>query len=253
MFGGIYRMIRILLFFWLFAGGVAQAAPVRVYAASSLTEALGEIADVYSATGKPRPVLVLAGTPALARQINAGAPASIFIAADTAWMDAVATHMVAGSRRNLASNRLVLVVPARRPRRARLAPGFDLASFIGSGRWTTGDPQSVPVGRYARAALTSLGTWDKAAPQLARAENVRAALAYVERDDVAAGVVYASDAQASSRVFVAGVFPAASHPPIAYPVALVAGNADADALAFFTFLTGARARAILVAKGFGPP
>ena len=254
-------MIKLFLLFCLLLPGVAHAAPVRVYAAVSLSEALGAVADAYAATGQPRPVLVLAGTPALARQILAGAPASIFIAADTAWMDAAASRMVPGSRRNLAGNRLVLVVPARAPRNARLVPGFDLAAFVGTGmetgagagRWTTGDPQSVPVGRYARAALTTLGAWDKAVPQLARAENVRAALAYVERGDAAAGVVYASDARASQRVFVAGVFPAGSHPPITYPVALVAGNADAGARGFFKFLTSTKARAILAAQGFGPP
>ena len=249
-------MTKLFLLLCVLLSGVAQAAPVRVYAAVSLSEALGAVADAYAATGQPRPVLVLAGTPALARQILAGAPASIFIAADAAWMDAVASRMEAGSRRNLAGNRLVLVVPARAPRTARLVPGFDLATFvetgIGAGHWTTGDPQSVPVGRYARAALTTLGAWDKALPKLARAENVRAALAYVERGDAAAGVVYASDARASRRVFVAGVFPADSHPPITYPVALVAGNADAGARAFLAFLLGGKARAIIAAHGFGP-
>ena len=246
-------MIRLLLLLCLLLPGAVRAAPVRVYAAASLTEAMAAIADAYAATGHERPVLVLAGTPALARQIIAGAPAGVFIAADTAWMDAVASRIVPASRRNLAGNRLVLVVPASAPRRARLVPGFDLAGFVGAGRWTTGDPDSVPVGRYARAALTTLGAWDKAAPQLARAENVRAALAYVERGDAAAGVVYASDARASRRVFVAGVFPAGSHPPITYPAALVAGHADAEARAFFAFLAGPKARALLAAQGFGPP
>ncbi len=121
---------------------------MRVYAAASLTDAMGAIADAYAATGKPRPVLVLAGTPALARQILAGAPASVFIAADTAWMDAVATRIDPASRRNIASNRLVLVVPATAPRRARLVRGFDLAAFVGSGRWTT----ATPI-RYRSAAM----------------------------------------------------------------------------------------------------
>ena len=227
--------------------------PVRIYAAASLTEAMGAIADSYAATGQPRPVLVLAGTPALARQILAGAPASVFIAADNSWMDAVASRLVPASRHAIAGNRLVLVVPAATPRRARLVPGFDLAEFVGAGHWTTGDPAFVPVGRYARAALVSLGAWDKAAPRLVRADNVRAALAYVERGDAAAGVVYASDARASQRVFVAGIFPAASHKPITYPAALVAGHDDASARAFFAFLTGPKGRAILTAQGLPPP
>ena len=232
-----------------------RAAPVRVFAASSLTEAMTAVADAWAATGKPRPVLVFQASSALARQIIAGAPASVFVSADTEWMAAVAKAnvIIVPSRRNIASNQLVLVVPADQPRTARLVKGFDLAAFVGTGRWTTGDPDSVPVGRYARAALTSLDAWDAAAPRLARAENVRAALAYVERGDAAAGIVYATDARASGRVAVAGVFPAASHPPITYPAALVAANANADARAFYAFLTGRRGRAILAAQGFGAP
>ncbi|MFZ4688601.1 MAG: molybdate ABC transporter substrate-binding protein [Polymorphobacter sp.] len=229
------------------------AAPVRVFAASSLTGAMTAIADAFAATGQPRPVLVFQGSPALARQVIAGAPAAVLVTADAEWMDVIARAGLVTGRRNIAGNRLVLVVPADRPRSARLVRGFDLAGFVGSGRWTTGDPDSVPVGRYARAALTALGAWDAAAPKLARAENVRAALAYVERGDAAAGVVYATDAQASAGVHVAGVFPAASHTPITYPAALVTANADAGARAFFAFLTGPRARAILLAEGFTTP
>jgi molybdate transport system substrate-binding protein len=229
------------------------ASPVRVFAASSLTEAVTAIADAFAATGQPRPLLVFQGSAALARQVIAGAPAAVFISADGAWMDAAASVIAASSRRNIASNRLVLIVPADRPRAARLVKGFDFSAFVGNGRWTTGNPDSVPVGHYARAALASLGAWEAAAPKLARAENVRAALAYVERGDAAAGIVYATDAQASRKIVVAGVFPAWSHPPITYPAALVAANADAGARAFFAFLTGPRGRAILIAKGFGAP
>ena len=233
----------------------AQAAPVQVFAASSLTEAMTAVADAFAATGAERPVLVFGGSPVLARQIMAGAPAAVFVAADSQWMDTVdgAGLIVPGSRRTLATNRLVLVVPSDRPRAARLVSGFDLSRFVGDGRWTTGDPDSVPVGRYARAALTSLGAWEAAKPKLARAENVRAALAFVERGDVAAGIVYATDALASTKVAVAGVFPAASHPPIVYPAALVTAGAVPGARAFFAFLTGPRGTAILIAKGFGPP
>ncbi|WP_426167538.1 molybdate ABC transporter substrate-binding protein [Sandarakinorhabdus sp. DWP1-3-1] len=246
------RLIALLL---LFVPGIAGAAPLRVLAASSMTEAMEAIADAWAAAGHPRPVLVLAGSPALARQVIAGAPAGVLVTADTEWMDAAAAAgaIVAGSRRNVAGNRLVLVVPARAPRSARLVRGFDLAAFVGPGRWTTGDPQSVPVGRYARAALAGLGAWDQAAPRLASAENVRAALAFVERGDAAAGIVYASDARASRRVAVAGVFPAASHPPIVYPAALVAAGADAEARGFLAFLSGPRARAIFKSRGFTTP
>ncbi len=233
----------------------AGAAPVRVFAASSLTEAMNDIADAWAATGKPRPLLVFGASSALARQITAGAPAAVFVSADLEWMDAVekAGLIVPASRRAIAGNALVLVVPADRPQPVRLRRGFDLAALVGPGRWTTGDPDSVPVGRYARAALTSLGAWDAAAPKLARAENVRAALAFVERGEAAAGIVYATDARASAKVAVAGVFPAASHPPITYPAALIASGADADARGFFAFLTSGKARALLARRGFSKP
>jgi molybdate transport system substrate-binding protein len=258
------RLLSILLLATLSPASSVGAAPVKLYAASSLTEAINAVADAYAATGHERPVVVLAGSQALARQIIAGAPAGLFISADSQWMDAVmqAGALVPGSRRDIAGNRLVLVVPAdrRRPMRSvrpvrsvRLVPGFDLAGFVGTGRWTTGDPDSVPVGRYARAALQRLGAWEAAAPKLARAENVRSALAFVERGDVAAGIVYATDARASTRVVVAGVFPAASHPPIRYPAALVRAGDSADARALLVFVAGLRGAAILQAKGFTPP
>ncbi len=245
----------LLLLLALLQGAAVRAAPVNVFAASSLTEAITGVADAFAAAGHPRPVVVLAGSQALARQIIAGAPAGVFISADSEWMDAVAAAgaLVPGSRRNIAGNRLVLVVPADRPRRARLVNGFDLAAFVGTGRWTTGDPDSVPIGRYARAALQSLGAWDGAVAQLARAENVRSALAFVERGDAAAGVVYATDARASQRVAVAGVFPAASYPPIRYPAALVRAGDNPEAGAFLAFLRSARGQAILQAQGFTRP
>lgn len=252
-------LARLLLLLSILLGApataVLAAAPVRVLAASSLTEAMTAVADAYAATGRPRPVLVFAGSPALARQIIAGAPAAVFVSADTEWMEAVAKAgaIIPASRRIIARNRLVLVVPADRPRRARLARGFDFAGFVGDARWTTGDPQSVPVGRYAQAALTAIGAWQAAVPKLARAENVRAALAFVERGDAAAGIVYATDARASRRVVVAGVFPASSHPPIVYPAALVGAGATAEARDFLAYLTGPRGRAILAAQGFGAP
>lgn len=244
----------LLLLIMLLPAHLVGAAPLRVFAASSLTEAMTAVADAYAATGRPRPVLVFQGSPALARQIIAGAPAGVFVAADADWMDAVAKsgRIVPGSRRIIATNRLVLVVPSTAPTTVQLGKGFDLAGLVGSGRWATGDPDSVPVGRYARAALHSLGGWEAAVPRLARAENVRAALAFVERGAAAAGIVYATDARASARVVVAGVFPEWSHPPITYPAALVMG-ADAEAKTFLGFLAGPRGRAELRAQGFGTP
>ncbi|KPF73757.1 molybdenum ABC transporter substrate-binding protein [alpha proteobacterium AAP81b] len=233
----------------------ASAAPLRIHAASSLTEALTATADAWAAAGHARPVLVFAASSALARQIIAGAPGALFVSADAEWMDAVETAgaIAPGTRRVIAGNRLVLVVPAADPRRVRIGRGFDLAGFVGDGRWATGDPDAVPVGRYARAALTSLGGWPAAEAKLARAENVRAALAFVERGAAVAGVVYATDARASGRVAVAGVFPAASHPPIVYPAAVLKNGDSPEARGFLAFLAGARGRAILKAQGFTTP
>ncbi len=231
------------------------AAPLRIHAASSLTEVMNSAADAWAVAGHERPVLVFAASSVLARQIIAGAPGALFVSADREWMAAVtaAGATVAGSERIIAGNRLVLVVPAADRRRVVVARGFDLARFIGSGRWTTGDPASVPVGRYARAALASLGSWTAAAPRLARAANARVALSYVERGAVAAGIVYASDAGASPRVAIAGVFPAASHPAIVYPAAVLQAADTAQARAFLGFLAGPRGRAIFISRGFTLP
>lgn len=227
------------------------ASPVRVYAASSLTEAMTDIADAYARTGRPRPVLVFAASSALARQIEQGAPAGLFVSADAPWVDYLRDRGLAlGKPRIVAGNRLVLVVPRDRARRARLAPGFDLAAFIGpTGRWTTGDPDAVPVGRYAREALTRIGAWQDAVPRLARAENVRSALAFVERGDAAAGIVYATDARASGKVAVAGVFPASLHARIVYPAVLTRG-AGPEARDFERFIGSRTAQALLRARGF---
>jgi molybdate transport system substrate-binding protein len=210
-----------------------------------------DIADAYAQTGRPRPVLVFGASSALARQIERGAPAGIFVSADREWADYLTTRrLTAGAPRLIAGNRLVLIVPRDRARRVRLGRGFDLVGLIGpTGRWTTGDPDAVPVGRYAREALTALGAWERAAPQLARAENVRSALAFVERGDAAAGVVYTTDAQASAKVAVAGMFPASSHSRIVYPAVLTRG-ADDEARAFLRFLASPKARARLKARGF---
>jgi molybdate transport system substrate-binding protein len=249
------QLLRLLLLLLIAAPATARdAPPARVYAAASLTEAMTELADAYAATGRPRPLLVFAASSALARQIERGAPAGLFVSADADWVDYLAARrLVAGDRRVIAGNQLVLIVPRAQARQVCLARGFDLAAFVGPrGRWTTGDPAAVPVGRYAREALTSLGAWERAAPRLARAENVRSALAFVERGIAAAGIVYATDARASGRVAVAGVFPAASHSRIVYPAVLTRG-AGAEARAFHAFLTSPEARAVLRARGFTRP
>ena len=236
---------------------LAATAPT-VLAAASLQEALTEAADAFARARHPRPVLAFAASSALARQVQAGAPADMFVSADEQWMDALASKrlIVAASRRDLASNALVLIEPASARTRLVIARGFALARALGSGRLALADPAAVPAGIYARAALTSLGVWPSVAGRVAAAENVRAAMALVERGQAPLGVVYATDAMASAKVRVVARFPASSHPRIAYPVALIApinGRvANPEAELFRRFLLGRDGQAILRRHGFGP-
>jgi molybdate transport system substrate-binding protein len=234
------------------AGGRAQE-PLTVFAAASLQNALEDIARGYQQKTGRAVRFSFAASSALARQIEQGAPAAIFASADENWMDHLAQRglIAADTRTSLLGNRLVLVVPAPRPVMVDLKPGFDLAGLLGGdGRWVTGDPASVPVGRYAQEALTRLGAWTAAQPRLVRTENVRVALAFVERGEAAAGVVYATDAALSSKVHVAGVFPADSHALISYPFAIVGRNDAPAARDFLRHLAGAEAREIWRKYGF---
>ena len=228
-----------------------QRGPV-VLAAASLQEALDDAGRAWAAKGHARPVISFAGSPALARQIEAAAPADLFISADEAWMEHVAARglLGRGTRAVLATNRLVLVAPAASTARLTIAPGFPLGRALGKGRLAMADPDSVPAGRYGRSALTSLGVWPSVAPRIARAENVRAALALVERGEASFGVVYATDARASARVRVLGTFPASSHPPITYPMAVLRGSRHAGAEPFRRFLLSREGRVILARRGF---
>lgn len=223
-----------------------------VLAAASLQEALTAAADAYATRGHPRPVLAFAASSALARQIDAGAPADLFIAADVEWMDFVAARRLVrpGTRVSFLTNRLVLVAPTLQPLRLAITPGFDLAAALGDGRLAIAD-ESVPAGRYGRAALTSLGVWTTVEPRLARAENVRAALAFVSRGEARAGIVYATDARADPGVRVVGVFPGSSHPPITYPLAVLAGSSNPGTARFRAFLLSDAGRAIFARFGFG--
>jgi molybdate transport system substrate-binding protein len=240
----------------LFLGATAAAAesrpPLLVFAAASLTSALQELGPVY-ARESGRPVkFSFAASSALARQIESGAKADVFFAADTDWMDYLQARELidASTRVKLLGNRLVLIAPANSALQLKIAPGFALAAALGrGGRLSTGDPDSVPVGKYARSALTSLGVWNQVADRLVRADNVRTALVFVERGEVPLGIVYATDAAIDPGVRVVDTFPATSHRPIVYPIALTA-TADADAARFIAFLRGPAARAVFERYGF---
>lgn len=237
----------------LLTAGAARAQDVTVFAAASLQNALEDIArGTQTKTGRTLR-FSFAASGALARQIEQGAPAAIFASADEQWMDYLAQRklIVPETRQSLLGNRLVLVVPADSGAKLELKPNFDLAGLLGPrGRWVTGDPANVPVGRYAQQALTKLGVWPLAQTRLVRAENVGVALAFVERGEAAAGVVYETDAAASQRVRVAGVFPAGSHAPISYPFAIVARNDSPAAREVLRLLASDEAREIWRKHGF---
>lgn len=242
----------------LFLAGLAGAAPapgqdLTVFAAASLQNAFEEVGRQFQAKGSKPVKFSFAASSALARQIEQGAPAAIFASADEQWMDYLQQRklIVNETRKSPLGNRLVLVVPIGNPVKVDLKPGFDFASLLGDdGRWATGDPASVPVGRYAQEALTKLGAWKFAQTRLVRAENVRIALAFVERGEAAAGVVYETDAAIAPKVRIAGVFPADSHTPVTYPVAAIAKNDGPAARDFLRFLEGPEARAVFRKFGF---
>jgi molybdate transport system substrate-binding protein len=235
---------------WACSPAAERDAPLAL-AASSLQESMTEAAEAYAAQGHPRPVVAFAASSALARQIESGAQADLFASADLEWMDSVeqAGLLRARTRIEWLGNRLVLVAPAATQAIALDPAAIDRA--LGQGRLAIADPDSVPAGRYGRAALDSLGLWTAVAARLARAENVRAALALVERGEAPLGIVYATDALAAPGVTVVATFPAASHPPIRYPLALLEGAGE-EGQGFYRFLVSAEGRAIFARHGFTP-
>jgi molybdate transport system substrate-binding protein len=230
------------------------APVVRVLAASSLTNVLDELGATWTKQGGPPVRFSYAASSTLARQLEAGAQADLFASADEEWMDYVQQRRLidAASRFNLLGNRLVLVAPKDSPLELRIAPRFALAAALGDGRLSIGDPDAVPAGRYARAALTTLQVWDTVATRIVRAENVRSALAFVDRGEAPLGIVYATDAQIDPAVRVVDTFPADTHPPILYPVALTAG-ASPQAARFLAFLKSQAAQAVFRRYGFIAP
>jgi molybdate transport system substrate-binding protein len=215
-------------------------APVRVYAASSLAEALDDVAAAWRRAGHPAPLLVTAGSATLARQVAAGAPADVYLSADPAWMDYLGAHgrVARGSPVALLGNALVLIAPHGAGWRVDLRRGVPLAAAF-RGKLCTGEPGVVPVGSYAREALQALGAWDDLESRIVGTEDARAALAFVERGHCGAGIVYATDARGTSRVEVVGTFPPGTHRRIVYDAALLRGARPAGR-AFLAFLRDSR-------------
>jgi molybdate transport system substrate-binding protein len=230
----------------------AQAKTLTVFAAASMKNALDDVDKAFSAKTGVDVTASYAASSALAKQIEQGAPADIFISADTAWMDYAAGKKAIdeASRVNLLGNSIVLIAPKdSKIDKVTIDQGFDLAKLAGDGKVATGDVKAVPVGKYAKAALEKLGAWTSVEPKMAMAENVRAALALVARNEAPLGIVYSTDAKVEPGVKIVGTFPASSHPAIVYPVAATKA-AHKGAADYLAFLRSSEAKAIFEKYGF---
>jgi molybdate transport system substrate-binding protein len=252
---------RIVLALALLAAAVPPAAAyervqseITVFASVSLGDVLTEIDDAFRKETGISVRYSFAASSTLARQIESGAPADVFIPADVEWMDYLEqrARIDAASRRTVAGNALVLIAPGTSSVELRIAPGFGLAAALGGGRLATGDPVSVPAGRYARAALTKLGVWHQVADRLVPSDNVRAALAYVSRGEAPLGIVYRTDARLDPKVRIVDTFPAETHPPIVYSAAATGRGLDM-VTRYLDFLSGETARTLFEKHGFTVP
>lgn len=235
----------------------AVESTLRIAAAASLKGVLDDLASAFRAAAGAASTVTYAASSALARQIEAGAPFHVFIAADAPWMDYLEQRdrIDAASRRNVAGNALVLIAPrsAASAPLLRIEPKFPLAAALRGGRLAMANPDAVPAGRYGKAALAALGVWDAVAGRMARAENVRAALMLVARGEAPLGIVYLTDAQAEPLVQVVDTFPSRLHPPIVYPAAAIKGAPSPRARNFLDFLATRAAEPIWRRYGFTAP
>ena len=230
-----------------------EAANVTVFAAASLKEALDAQARQFEARTGGKVIVAYAASNALAKQIEAGAPADVFISADVDWMDYLDQRrlLVPNTRVTLLRNALVLIAPAASNVKLKVAPGFGLAAALGNGRLAIANPDSVPAGKYGKDALEALGVWTSVEKQLARTENVRAALALVARGEAPLGIVCGTDAFAEKGVRIVDTFPANSHPPILYPAAVVTTGRSPVSRSLLDYLRSPSAAAVWTKYGFG--
>jgi molybdate transport system substrate-binding protein len=236
------RLPGLIAALWLLpwvAQGADPADSVTVFAAASLTDVMQELGSAYTKETGTKIEFSFAATSMLARQVESGAHADVFFSAEQEWMDYLDQRSLIqkGTRRNMLGNRLALVAPVLSTVQLQIKPKFPLLAALKGGRLATGDPDSVPVGRYARSALTTLGVWQDVAERLVRADNVRTALAFVARGEAPLGIVYETDARIDKQVRIVDLFPESSHPPISYPIALTR-TANAKAASFVEFLRG---------------
>jgi molybdate transport system substrate-binding protein len=234
------------------AASPASTRPVLFFAAASLQTALNAIAAEWQRDMGKTVTFSYAASSALARQIESGAPADLFASADRDWMDWAEQRKLIKpeTRKTLLGNTLVLIAPKDVTTDLRIVHGFALAAAIGDSRLATGNPESVPVGRYAQAALTALGVWDQVQPRIAGTDNVRAALSLVARGEARFGIVYQTDARSEPRVRVVDSFPEKTHQPIIYPFAITASSMNPDAHEFLSYLAAPKAIKIFEGEGF---
>ena len=230
----------------------AQGQKLIIFAAASLKDALDEVNVAYQHENSQETATSYAASSTLAKQIEAAAPADVFISADLDWMDYLAKRNLIKpeTRANLLGNRLVLIAPVNSPLNLAIGPNFSLAQALGNGRLAIADPNGVPAGRYGKAALQSLGVWSTIADRVAPAENVRAALALVARGETPLGIVYQTDAASDKDVKIVGIFPQDTHPPIIYPIAVVVSSTNPAALGYLAYLKSRAARPTFEKHGF---
>lgn len=251
--------MRVTVFFsalvmTLSAGNAIACEPVSIYAAASTTDAVSDIAGSFQGETGCEVTTVFAGSSTLAKQIEAGAPAAIFLSANESWMDELDGKglVVSGTRSDLLANDLVLISPRDEPLDFQFTEGADFMAALEGGRLALANPDGVPAGIYAKQALTKMGLWDAVRKNVVAAEDVRAALVWVARGEARAGIVYRTDARISSDVEIAAAVPADTHDPVNYPVSLIAGHENGTARDFLAYLKGPSGARIFAEYGFTP-
>uniref|UniRef100_UPI003100C050 molybdate ABC transporter substrate-binding protein n=1 Tax=Neorhizobium sp. EC2-8 TaxID=3129230 RepID=UPI003100C050 len=235
-----------------FAAPAAAQEKVTVFAAASMKNALDNANKAWSALGGGQVTVSYAASSALAKQIESGAPADIFISADLDWMKYVSDRKLVkeDTRFNWLGNRIVLVAAKDAAKPVDIKSGFDFAGLLKGGRLAMGEPSAVPAGKYGKAALEKLGLWSSVEKSVASAESVRAALALVSRGEAPYGIVYQTDAAADPGVAIVGTFPADTHPPIVYPIAVLSESKSTDASAYLDYLKSGKAAPFFEKEGF---
>lgn len=250
----LFTAAALVLCFGVVHAQPAEADGITVFAAASTTDALTEIAGLYEAEGNNKPALSFASSSTLAKQIEHGAPADVFLSANKKWMDYLEEKELikAESRADLLGNRIVLIAPAASPAQpVAITAELDIESMLGKdGMLAVGDPAHVPVGTYAKAALEKLGLWSRIEKRVAPAKDVRAGLTLVEQGEAPLGIVYAGDAAVSDKVKILGTFPEDSHPPIVYPAAALKTDKSAEAKRFMAFMASPKAKEVWAKFGF---